>query len=144
MTAERTSPSRRAPAVALAALLLAGALACGRGPAHPGAVVRYQDDVITADEIERSSAENVLVLVHARRPNWLRGRGGTSILNEGELMAYLDGTRLGGAEELRQVTTDGIAMVRYHDAASATIRFGSGHQHGAIEVVSLVSGARRP
>jgi hypothetical protein len=97
--------------------------------------------VITADEIERSTAENVLVLVHSRRPNWLRGRGGTSILAEGELIAYLDGTRLGGAAELRQVTTDGIAMVRFYDAPSATIRFGSGHQHGAIQVVSLVGGA---
>jgi hypothetical protein len=126
-------------ALAVAAPL--AAVACATGPRHPGAVVRYQDDVITADEIERSTAENVLDLVRSRRPNWLRGRGGTSILAEGELIAYLDGTRLGGAQELRQVTTDGIAMVRYYDAASATIRFGSGHQHGVIQVVSLVGGA---
>jgi hypothetical protein len=128
-----------AAALALAAVLpLAG---CGTGPRHPDALVRYQDDVITADEIERTTAENVLVLVSSRRPNWLRGRGGTSFLAEGELIAYLDGTRLGGAQELRQVTTDGIALVRYFDAASATIRFGSGHQHGVIQVISLVGGA---
>jgi hypothetical protein len=115
--------------------------ACAGGPRHPGAVVRYQDDVITAEEIERTTAENVLVLVHSRRPSWLRGRGNTSILAEGELIAYLDGTRLGGADELRLVTTDGIAMVRYYDPSSATIRFGTGHQHGVIQVVSLVAGA---
>jgi hypothetical protein len=135
---------RRAPlplVLALAAAAVTSAAACGGGARHPGAVVRYQDDVITAEEIERTSAENVLVLVHSRRPGWLRGRGSTSILAEGELIAYLDGTRLGGAQELRLVTTDGIAMVRYYDPSSATIRFGTGHQHGVIQVVSLVAGA---
>lgn len=126
-------PARRLAALALPLAVLACAPAAG-----PGRTAGFDSDVITADEIAESGAENVLVLVSSRRPNWLRSRGSTSVYAEGRLMAYLDGTRLGGAEALREVTTDGIAMVRFYDAPSATMRFGAGHPHGAIQVISLV------
>lgn len=130
---------RLAPLVAALLLPLA---ACASGGGGRGAT-GYNSNVITADEIEQSGAENVLVLVKSLRPNWLRSRGATSVMAEGALVAYLDGTRLGGPEMLREVTTEGIASVRFYDAASATVRFGAGHQHGAIQAISLV-GATAP
>lgn len=89
---------------------------------------------LTRPEIERVSHRNVLELVQAERPHWLRPRGRTSLLNEGELVVYVDGMRAGGASFLAQIHPIEIESIRYYDSREAQHRFGIGHTHGALNV----------
>lgn len=109
---------------------------------------------ITADEIAHSGvSSNVYDLVYSLRRNWLNARGietlseaprtveagGTEVTIPGEpqLVIYLDNTRLGTVSQLRQLPVAGVVGVRYFDGAQATFKWGMGHSHGAIVVVTL-------
>jgi hypothetical protein len=49
---------------------------------------------------------------------------------------YVDGTRYGNLESLRQIVPSGIFSVRYYSPSNAEARFGPGHLLGAIEVTT--------
>lgn len=53
------------------------------------------------------------------------------------LVTYLDHVRLGDQEQLRTVAISGVLAVRYYDAAQATLRWGAGHRHGVIQVITI-------
>jgi len=76
--------------------------------------------------------------VRALRPAWLMRRGPTTLMpqNEGALIVYVDGHRFGNAESLRQFVPTGVNSVRYFSPTDAEARFGPGHLHGAIEVIT--------
>ena len=125
--------------------LLAGALVGGRGAKGDPAPVRglqTQRPVtagpITADEIRASSARTVTELLRALRPQWLRSRGADVLRpNDDPLAAhgvrvYLNGGLLGGLDALDQVSIYSVTGVRFLDAAAATLRWGAGHDDGAI------------
>lgn len=136
-----TTPSprpRRALGILTLILLAAGASACsstGRqatgSPLHP--------DLITLEEIQRSSATNAYDLVHQVRPNWLRGRGMPSFRDRSIQLpvVYLGDRPQGSIEVLRSFATGAIAELRYINATSATTRYGDGHAGGIIELVML-------
>ncbi len=64
------------------------------------------------------------------------GGGVTSGMGQSEIAVYVDGNRLGGVGELRQVPANLVASIEYLDGPSATIRFGTGHSQGAIVIVT--------
>ncbi len=102
--------------------------------------------LITTEEIRASTATDAFELIQASRPGWLRLRGTQSIRgtqddsDRGEIIVYVNQSRLGGISELRNMPIGGITSVEFVDAATATQRWGTGHSYGAI----VISTAARP
>jgi hypothetical protein len=120
-------------AVAASALLLA---ACA---ARTGAPSPSRDaNLITAEEIAGKPGQSLYDVVRALRPAWMMRSRPTALMpqNEGELVVYVDGTRYGNIESLRQFVPTAVQAVRYYSPSDAEARFGPGHLHGAIEVIT--------
>jgi hypothetical protein len=117
----------RTPAILVAATLLLTACAAGQ----PG-TSRTNPNTISRAEIDQAGPSSAYDLVQKLRPIWLRKRGPTSFTQEGDVVVYLDGTRMGFRDELRRLHTENLESVEYLDARRATNRFGSGHVQGAI------------
>jgi hypothetical protein len=113
----------------LLAVVALGLTACAAGPSG---TPRLNPDRISRAEIEEAGPSSTYDLIQKLRPIWLRKRGQTSFTQEGDVVVYLDGTRLGGRDSLRSVNTDFLESLEYLDARRATYRFGSGHVNGAI------------
>jgi hypothetical protein len=101
--------------------------------------------VITAEEIAQNPSSNAYELIQRLRPGFLRTRGavhgtaspgGSSGFEAVDLVVYLNDSRLGGSEQLRQLQTTDIREIRYYNSADATTRWGTGHAAGAIQVIS--------
>jgi hypothetical protein len=91
-------------------------------------------NLITAKEIQATGSTNVLAVVRDLRPSWLRKRGGNS--TRGDVVVYYDGANYGGPNSLSRINVQSISEIKYLGAARANARYGTGHQHGAILVVS--------
>lgn len=139
------------PLAPLVLLLLA---ACASNP-QAGDTPRRVPDLITTAEIERTHSTDAFALVRVLRPNWLRARGGartialyvndrtprgsntsTASMAEAQIPVYHNNVRLGGSAALRQITPTSVLSIRFMDASTATQRWGTGHPHGAIVVMS--------
>jgi multidrug efflux pump subunit AcrA (membrane-fusion protein) len=109
-------------------------------------------NLITADEIARVNVQNAYEAVQKLRPAMLRqrqiasadGQGGVrngrtasgTAVAAGEVLVYMDNTRLGDVEQLRQISVASISAVRYFSASEAQTKWGSGHAGGVIEVLT--------
>ena len=110
-------------------------------------------NLITADEISRISVQNAFEAVQKLRPTMLRhqqvasanGQGGVAEkappirgtgVASGGVVVYMDGTRLGPVDQLRQISAATIGTVRYFSASEAQMKWGSGHPGGVIEVTT--------
>ena len=123
----------------------------------PRAEASYESrdrDIIVQSEIAASGATNAYDLVQARRPQWLNTRGTNTFREEGRVLSntgrsiviqkgsdesivvYLDRARIGSVEKLRDISVTSFVAVRHLDARTATLQFGSGHDHGAIILVT--------
>lgn len=104
----------------------------------PTASARRSENLITADELSKSTAQNVYQAVQILRPGWLRARARTSMGSGGAaaegLWVYMGSTRYGGIDALQQLPLSGIVEIRYLDPSEATNRFGTGHTFGAIVI----------
>ena len=127
--------SRGAPT--LAWVVLVGLLvACAGRPG--GAPVLSSSDAITRVEITRSQAINAYDAVRLLRPNMLRVREAVTIQGNDvrEPLVYVDDQRLGGISYLQNIPVTDIFEIRYHTAAQAQLKWGSGHAQGVIQVVT--------
>lgn len=131
--------ARRLTVVRGALVLLA---ACGgpnpgsRWPGEPAPV--RGSEVVTQEELGKVSASPTLYeALQALRPTWFR-RSPTSLRpdKDGDVVVYLDQSRLGGAEALRTIRVDAVTLVRHYSASEAEARFGLGNVNGAIQVVT--------
>jgi hypothetical protein len=123
--------SRLAGWLGLTLIMLLSACASGGEPRARG-----NPDLITRDQIETSSAPNAYELVRQVRPQWLRGRGTTS-LQGGDVplpVIYVGEMRHGELESLRVFELSSLQELRYISATAATTRYGSGHGGGVIRV----------
>lgn len=93
-------------------------------------------NLVTREEIDEEGPANAYQIVQALRPLWLEKRGATSFYNEGEIRVYLDGSSLGGLESLRGIHSDNIESITFLDERRASLRFGPGHEHGVIHVIT--------
>lgn len=91
---------------------------------------------ITRAEIEEAEHRTALELIRTARPHWLRPRGRTSFVYDLAIVVYLDGVRAGGPDFLDRLHPLDIESIRYYDAREAQYRFGVGHAHGALNVVT--------
>ena len=122
------------------ALLLLGAMLSGcahRGPAADRSA-RPDPDMITAEELSRTTASNLYDAVRNLRPAWMMRSRPTAVLQQqqAQLIVYVDGTRYGTIETLRQLVPSGILYIKWFSPGAAEARFGPGHLLGAIEVVT--------
>src|SRR5687767_15363671 len=117
--------------VVLVALILAAA-GCGARQI-PGQ--RVDRNVITAEQISANGYRTAFDAVEALRAPWLITRPDGLNTNR-EVLVYLDESRLGGAETLRQMNASQIRLIRYIDAATAINRWGVDHGQGVIMVVT--------
>lgn len=131
----------------IAAVLLLAAAGCATAGPH-GAVDRDRNE-ITEAEIRGTTRSNAFELIQALRSDWLRQRATTAPLRRAgvahaapdDIIAYLDGQRLGTVEALRSVSVQDIRKLRRYSAGSAQQRWGNGHNNGAIEVTSRSGGS---
>lgn len=116
------------------------------------APTRRGENIITRAEIEDAGVTNAYDLVTNLRHDWLITRGTNSWaesdrgeatvvgrqivmdVEEGreQIIVYLDDIRLGGVEEMRDISVDMLMAVEFIDGRRATYRYGSGHAHGVI------------
>ncbi len=112
-------------------LLLAACISASQG--GTGSMAARDAAQITSDEIRASRRANALELVQALRPEWLRKRSNTASLRNArvafsgsdDVMAYLDGQRLGTVETLRSIPWptwrwSAITRLPAHSSASGT------------------------
>jgi hypothetical protein len=146
-------------AVVAAVVLTLGAAACASSPSPPPSAVsasggpKPSATLITADEIARVNVLNGFEVVQKLRPTMLRqrqiasanGQGGVARgappikgtdVASGQLVVYMDGTRLGDIEQLRGIAASSIATLRLFSPSEAQQKWGSNHPAGAIEVIS--------
>lgn len=122
----------------------------------PDAVRSSLNQPITAEEITRAGLSGTAYdIIYSLRRSWLNTRGindGTEvpvpttapngdiviIPGEPQLVIYLDNMRLGTLSELHNIPAAGVLGVRYYTPAEANYRWGAGHAHGAIQVLTVV------
>lgn len=85
------------------------------------------------EEIQEARQSNLYDFVKVNRPQWLRTRA-TAGMAASPVAVYLDGQKVGGPEQLRLVSSEVTASLRYIDGQEATTRYGPGHANGAILV----------
>ena len=134
---------------AVALLLgLAGLQATAEAQARPKA----DRNRLTSEEIRARPGATVHDLIRSKRPSWLSVRGSATFETrtvqdpysaspkpmtvgaEPQIIVYVDDVRRGSQEVLRSMSTDDVESIERLDAASATQRFGTGHEHGAIVI----------
>lgn len=129
---------------------------------RPGAIPERRDrrrTVLTFEEIRESEAANLHAVIRSLRPEWLRTRGTASMRETARgrstgpgpddvvvqpgiptIRVYLDDSLLGDTDTLRDVHPGMVGEVRFLDRAEATQRWGAGHLHGAIHVITAPAG----
>jgi hypothetical protein len=115
---------------------------CASAPSDGSRVAR-NPSLVSREEIQASTATNIYDLITASRPSWFRQRTGIStagnvsaIDTDDGIKVYFNQSRLGGVAELRQMELAGVTSINYLDAAAATQRWGTGHTHGAVLVLT--------
>ena len=124
----------RWPLVLLSVLAVAGCAGRASTPAagrEPGG----RQDLITQEEIQRTTAANAYELVTKLRPQWLTLRGPAS--NPGfpnEIQVVADGVRLGGVTTLESINPSGVLSLQFYDGPTAFARWGLGFSMGVIVI----------
>jgi hypothetical protein len=105
--------------LSFAAVLLALACASGIDPALEPAGPRGNARSLTPADIEGATQLDLLALIVAERPQWLRAPDG----RPAPVIVYVNDARLGGASTLKGLTLSTIGSVRYYETSAAQQRF---------------------
>ena len=123
----------RSPLRLLPAALLILSLGC---QSHRVANARPDPERLSQEEMLREHFTNVYDAVASLRSAWLIVRGTDSFTKPSQVWVYYDETRLGGVDEMRAVIVNSVASVRHYNGVDATMRWGVGHNAGAIQILS--------
>jgi hypothetical protein len=110
-------------------------------------------DAITAEQVREASVMNAYEAVRIYRPQWLVARTPDTLgdpvnctrpvcppepgtLRE-TARVYLDQIHFGDTESLRQINALTISEIRFIEGPAATLRWGTGHNYGVIQVVTV-------
>lgn len=129
MIATSRTPIRfsAAAVVCLAFIGLAACSSAGGG----GSATGGGPNLLTAEDLADVQQLDAHQAIQRLRPRWLRGRGGVnpSVIVDGagrpEGLAALEAIRVGEVEEMR-----------FMNANDATLRYGTGHNGGAILITT--------
>lgn len=125
--------------------LLLVTIACASGGSSGvQQAAKTNPNLITTEEVRGSSATNAYELIQRLRPSFLRTRGAmrgasngtTTTFEPVDVVVYLNDSRLGNSEQLRQIPLSDIHEIRYFSASDATTKWGTGHSAGAIQVIT--------
>ena len=132
----------------------AATLACAAaaGAQNPGNPTRNSNQIVR-EELLAASASNAYELVQSLRPQWLRDKGHetirtqqaerpngrgrievATIADEPDILVYIENTRFGNADALRDIPVSGLGSLEFISPTKATLRWGSGHTKGVIMV----------
>jgi hypothetical protein len=122
---------------ALALVLLTSACAgAGRG-----ADVRDRNAISSAEleQMRQAGVRDLYEAVNRLRPRWLDVRTNRSLQLETVVLVYVNDSRLGGVEALRDYPLTNVASLRYLDSAQAGLLPGAGsvHVEGAIVISTM-------
>ena len=123
-------------ALALAAPMMNGCAQLKPDPETPMPAGSNALASLSGDELEGAPYASLYEAIQSLRGVWLRRHGVGAVNDEGKIMVYLDGNRLGGVETLRSIATMSVASVRRLTSPEAQAEFGMNHPQGAIVVVS--------
>jgi len=119
------------------------AATAGEAPAPSPAKIRRQANLISEEELSQNNARTALMAVQQLRPEWIRGRGASSMGNASDrtvgpapVLVYLNNQKLGGLQELEGFSVNQIKSLRFINASDATNRWGTGHGGGVIEITT--------
>ena len=120
----------------LPVLMAIGVFLVGCNLPGPGEGSPSSRDLITAEDIATTSAQNAYEVVERFQPQWLTSRGNVSVTNSAATVAsvFVNGIQVGDVEYLRNLLPHDIAEMRYYNAGEAGARFGMGHPRGVIAV----------
>ena len=122
----------RAPTVVLAFALLVSGCASASAPE-----AGRNMNLLSRADIESTNHMNALDIVRSERPQWLFRRGSRTVSGDTDIVVYLDGTRLGGPEMLAEIPAITVDRMRFSREREAQFRWGVGHLHGAVEVITV-------
>lgn len=129
---------RQAPILVLVAALGGDGCASGGAGASSEAptTARHDANVISAEELATSRENDLYAAIQRLRPAFLSSRGVTSPGNAAPeaIQVYVDGTRAGDINALRQIRPEEVKEVRHLSAGEATQLYGTGNTMGAIVV----------
>ena len=148
----RSVPFSPCPSRLALTLVVISLAACGpttvpspfqSGPASPADSFDPGDrdpDEITREEIV-ARAENdltAMAVIRRLRPGWLSPRGQASFVNAeaNYPLVYIDEVRHGGLPTLHRIPSAEIHRLEFIGTTDATIRWGTGHTSGVINVVT--------
>ncbi len=98
---------------------------------------RRNRNVITAEEIAKSTASDAYDLIRGLRPAWFVTRGAVSTdPDAGGIVIYVDGIKQGYLPDLRSISVERIQECWFLDSRDATTRYGTGHPSGVIEITT--------
>ena len=126
----------------IAAVIILIALFSSCSSMKEGTTGRVQGDVLTAEEIATTHAENAYDAISLKRPFFLKSRGVRSLREApaGQTVeypvVYIDRMYYGDLESLKTVSVTIIDQIRYLDFNSATVQFGTGHTGGIIHITT--------
>ncbi len=118
--------------LALALTLTLALAACASGARTPPGAPRADPNLITAEEIATTHAQNALDAVRQLRPRFLMTQGGTTRAHGVQVM--VDDVPRGGASVLSSINPTQVVEIRYLDASEATMKYGTGYTGGLILV----------
>ena len=102
---------------------------------------RLDRSVITRDQMLDGAYVTVYDAVAALDSNWLRARGPDSFVMPSIVWVYIDGSRAGDVEVLRNLQPKLVNTVRFYDGPTATGRWGVDNGAGVIHVSTWSDGA---
>jgi hypothetical protein len=114
----------------LALLLLL--TACSANPEGTGVRRSGSTDVILQEEIAAVDRSTAYETIEYLRPQWLRTRSDQSALRPGGIVVYLNETRFGDVNSLRQIAARDIQRMERFNTTAASQRWGPGHSEGVI------------
>jgi hypothetical protein len=124
----------RSPLGRLLVVTLFALCASCAGHRAPQSGERSDRSVITKAQLSENRFINAFEAVQSLHSNWLQTRGTDSFQNPSQVWVYLDNTRLGGVETLRQIELTTVMYIRWFDGIAATARWGLDHGSGVIFV----------
>ena len=124
--------SRLAPVALLVVLIIAS---CSQAPPQAPSP-RPDRTVLTRADFAGHQFETAYDAVYALRRNWLANREVDDTFTKASRQVYVDNSRMGGLDKLREIRTSNIESITYIDGIQAYARWGLGHDSGVLLIKS--------
>ncbi|HEY0019357.1 MAG TPA: hypothetical protein VGC13_23855 [Longimicrobium sp.] len=125
----------------LVLLLLLAAAACAPSPGGAGGVHPRRSDRLTFEEIQAVGVTNMYDVVQRLQPGWLRQP--QAVVGRSLIGVFMDGTRMGEVEFLRQISPSMVGSARYLTGGQIGVELTELQQVGLGGAIMLTSGRNR-